>query len=258
MCRSANHAVGKTLKAHPDRFIGAAVIPTQSMKASLEEAERALDQGFQAFFLKSAQGGRNFDDQYFWPLWDFANARNVPFSVHANGRDWGTITDPKRMGSPWGFFVATLADYCTAACSLIYSGVFDTFPNLRLCLGEGGVTWLLWLWDRLALTYEVDDRSRNQTKQHPTTYLQTNIYATVDPTEESLGHLCERFPATNLMLGTDYPHGDITGRGHSADKVATLRATHIDMLLEREDLTQEAKENIAYKNAVAFLGGRVS
>ena len=37
-----------------------------------------------------------------------------------------------------------------------------------------------------------------------------------------------------------------------------LRATHIDLLLEREDLSDEAKENIAYKNAIAFLGGRVN
>jgi predicted TIM-barrel fold metal-dependent hydrolase len=258
MCRSANFAVGNALKAHPDRFIGSAVIPTQSIKASLEEADRALDAGFQTFFMKSAQGGKNFDDQYFWPLWDFANEHNVPFSVHANGRDWGTVTDPKRMGPSWGFFVATLADYCTLACSLIYSGVFDTFPNLKFCLGEAGVTWLPWLWDRLALTYEVDTNSRKSTQQHPTEYLLTNLYFTVDPTEESLSHLCQRFPPVNLMLGTDYPHGDITGRGHKPDKVAELRATHIDLLLERDDLTQEAKENIGYKNALAFLGGRVS
>jgi predicted TIM-barrel fold metal-dependent hydrolase len=257
MCRSANFAVGKALKAHPDRFIGSAVMPTQSMKATLEEANRAREAGFQTFFIKSAQGGKNLDDQHFWPLWDFTNEHNIPFSVHANGRDWGTVTDPKRMGSHWGFFVATLADYCTAACSLIYSGVFDTFPNLKFCLGEGGATWLPWLYDRIALTYDVDTSSRKATQKHPTEYLQSNIYVTVDPTEASLGHLCERFPATNLMLGTDYPHGDITGRGHPADKVGTLRATHIDLLLEREDLSQEAKENIAYKNALTFLGGRV-
>jgi predicted TIM-barrel fold metal-dependent hydrolase len=59
------------------------------------------------------------------------------------------------MGPSWGFFVSTLADYVTAACSMIYSGMFDTFPNLRFCLGEGGATWLMWLWDRLALTYDV-------------------------------------------------------------------------------------------------------
>jgi predicted TIM-barrel fold metal-dependent hydrolase len=258
MCRSANYAIGKALNAHPDRFIGSAVIPTQSIKASLDEAERALDAGFQTFFLKSAQGGKNFSDQYFWPLWDFANEHRIPFSVHANPRDVGTVTDPARMGPIWGFFVASLADYCTHICSLIYGGVFDTFPNLKFCVGEAGATWLLWLWDRLALTYQVDTNSHRLTQRHPTEYLLSNIYMTVDPTEEALGHLCKRFPPTNLMLGTDYPHGDITGRGRVPDKVAELRASHINLLLEREDLSQEAKENIAYRNALEFLGGRVS
>src|SRR5437588_2542 len=83
---------------------------------------------------------------------DIANRHKVPISVHANTRDWGTVTDPRRMGNSWGFFVATLADYLTITCSLIYSGVFDVFPDLKFFLGEGGATWLLWAWDRLALT----------------------------------------------------------------------------------------------------------
>lgn len=258
MCRSANYAIGKALKAHPDRFIGSAVLPTQNIKATLEEAERAFDAGFQTFFMKSGQGGKNFDDPHFWPLWDFANEHNIPISVHANSRDWGSVADPKRIGAGWGFFVATLTDYLVITCSMIYSGAFDVFPNLKFCLAEAGATWLLWAWDRLALTYQVDEASRKQAQRHPTEYLLSNIYITVDPTEGSLGHLCQRFPPRNLMLGTDYPHGDITGRGHKPDKVHELKATHIDLLLERDDLSPEAKESIAYKNALTFLGGRVS
>lgn len=257
MCRSANQAMAKALRAHPDRFIGSAVLPTQNIKATLEEAERAVDLGFQTFFMKSGQGGKNFDDQYFWPLWDFVNEHNIPISVHANTRDWGTVADPRRIGDGWGFFVGTLTDYLVLICGMTYSGVFDTFPNLRFCLAEAGATWLPWLWDRLALSYELETPSRSRTQKHPTAYLQTNIWLTVDPTEASLGHMVERFGSANLMLGTDYPHGDITGRGHKPDKVREIRATHIDLLLEREDLSPEAKENIAYKNALVFLGGRV-
>lgn len=258
MCRSSNQAIHKAIKAHPDRFIGSATLPTQNMKLTLDEAERCMDAGFQTLFMKAAQGGQSYDNQYFWPLWDFANEHNVAISVHANTRDWGGVVDATRMGASWGFFVGTLSEYCAISCSMIYSGAFDVFPNLRFCLAEAGATWLVWLWDRLVLTYDVDLNSRERCQKHPTEYLQSNIYVTVDPTEESLGHLCQRFPPKNLMLGTDYPHGDITGRGRAADKVGTLRATHIDLLLEREDISEEAKEDIAYKNALTFLGGRVN
>lgn len=49
MCRSANTAVAKVLEAHPDRFIGAAVLPTQNIRASIDEAKRALDAGSRRF-----------------------------------------------------------------------------------------------------------------------------------------------------------------------------------------------------------------
>jgi len=259
MCRSANMAIGKSITAHPDRFIGSAILPTQNMKLTLDEAERCLDAGFQTLFMKAAQGGQAYDNQYFWPLWDFASRHNVPISVHANTRDWGGVVDATRMSNPggWGFFVGTLAEYCAISCGMIYSGAFDAFPNLRFCLAEAGATWLLWLWDRLELTHDVSPQTHNLCQKHPTEYLQSNIYVTVDATEKSLGHLCDRFPPKNLMLGTDYPHGDITGRGRTSDKVGALRATHIDLLLEREDLTEETKEDIAYRNALTFLGNGV-
>jgi aminocarboxymuconate-semialdehyde decarboxylase len=258
MCRSANTAVANVLKAHPDRFIGAAMLPTQNVLACLEEAKRAHDAGFQTFFMKGGQGGRNFDDQYFWPLYDFANEHGIPIVVHSTSKDPGCIADIERLGAHWGITVATVSDFVLITCSLIYGGIFDTFPKLKFCLAELGATWMLWLWDRLSLTYEVGRGSRALTKKHPTAYLASNIYLTVDPTEQSLGHLCDRISSKNLMLGTDYPHGDITGRGHTADRVAELRRTHIDLLLEREDLSPETKENIAWKNALEFLGDRVA
>jgi predicted TIM-barrel fold metal-dependent hydrolase len=207
MCRSGNTAVGKVLKAHPDRFIGAAVIPTQNIFASLTEAERALDEGFQTFFMKAGQGGKNLDDQYFWPLYDFADRHNVPIMIHSTSKDAGSIVDIDRLQDPWPQTVAFISDFITNTCALIYSGVFDSFPNLKFVLAESGSTWLLWLWDRLALTYDVGrGSSRSLTKRHPTEYLISNIYVTVDPTEQFLGQQCERISSKNLLLGTDYPH----------------------------------------------------
>jgi predicted TIM-barrel fold metal-dependent hydrolase len=255
LCRSANTAVGKLLKKYPDRFIGCAVVPTQDSRASVEEAERALEAGFPTIFVKSPQGGKNLGDLHFWPLYEFANDHQMPILVHATNQDLGAATHTERLGAPWGVWVGMLTDFLFSVCSLIYDGAFDAFPNLKFCFAESGATWLPWTLDRLSITYDVDEKSRSKTKKHPTDYFATNIYVTVDPTEKELGHLCERLGSKNLMLGTDYPHGDITGRGRRLD---VLKSTHIDLLLEREDLTQEAKEDIAYRNALRFLGGRLN
>ncbi len=258
MCRSANMAIGKVLKQHPDRFIGCAVIPTQDIMATVEEVDRAFEAGFPTIFMKAPQGGKNFGDVHFWPLYEFANAHNMPILVHATNQDLGAVTHTERLGEHWGVWVGMMSDLLVGVCSLIYEGVFDTFPNLRFCFAETGATWIPWALDRLALTYDVDPRSQTKTKKHPTEYFDSNIYVTVDPTEKDLGHLCGRIGSKNLMLGTDYPHGDITGRGHGPQQLDRIRATHIDLLLEREDLSTEQKEDIAYKNAIRFLGNRIN
>jgi predicted TIM-barrel fold metal-dependent hydrolase len=89
-------------------------------------------------------------------------------------------------------------------------------------------------------------------------YLNSNIYVTIDPTEEALGYVCERVSSKNLMLGTDYPHGDMTGRGNSDDHLDVMKRTHIDLILEREDLSDQAKEDISFRNALDFFGGHVA
>ena len=255
MCRSANTAVSRALARHPDRFIGCAVIPTQDISASVEEAKRSLEAGFPTMFMKAPQGGKNFGDPHFWPLYDFANEHRMPILVHATNQDLGCITHTERLGQYWGVWVGMMSDFFVCVCSMIYDGVFDAFPNLKVCFAESGATWIPWFLDRMSLSYDVDRGSQNKTKKHPTEYFATNLYFTIDPTEKDLGNLCQRVGSKNLMLGTDYPHGDITGRGRSLEM---LKRTHIDLLLEREDLTQEAKEDIAYRNALTFLGDRVN
>jgi predicted TIM-barrel fold metal-dependent hydrolase len=255
LCRSANLAIGKVLRQYPDRFIGSAVVATQDIQAAVEEAERALDAGFPTIFMKAPQGGKNFGDTHFWPLYEFAHDHDLPIMVHATNQDQGCVTHTERLKGPWGVWVGMLSDFLVCVNSLIYDGVFDAFPHLRFCFAESGATWVPWALDRLAITYDVEEGSQGRTKKHPTDYFASNIYVTVDPTEKALGYLCEQVSSKNLMLGTDYPHGDITGRGRKLD---VLKRTHVDLLLERADLTAEAKEDIAYRNALRFLGDRVN
>ncbi len=258
LCRSANTAVSNYLQQYPGRFIGSAVIPTQDITASIAEAQFALDHGFPTLFMKAPQGGKNFGDVHFWPLYDFASQHNLPIMVHATNQDAGCVTHTERLGEHWGVWVGMLSDFLVSVSSLIYDGVFDAFPPLRFCFAESGATWIPWTLDRMALTYDVDIRSQTKTQKHPTEYFARNIWVTVDPTERDLGQLVQRLGSKNLMLGTDYPHGDITGRGQGPEQLHRIKATHIDLLLEREDLSHEAKEDIAFRNALEFLGDRVN
>ncbi len=254
MCKSSNFVVGEVLRTYPDRFIGGAVLPTQNINATLEEAEHAREAGFAAFFMKAAQGGRSFGDVYFWPLYDYANTHNMPIAVHSTSKDLGCAIHLERLGDKWGQSASFLADYVLSVYSLIYDGVFDRFPNLKFCFSEAGASWLIWVWERLSMAYDGGHKSRPITQRHPTEYLAANVFVTVEPSERSLGYVCENLSSKNLMVGTDYPHGDVTGRGGLEHGVTALKEAHIDGLLERKDLTQQVKEDIAFGNALRFLG----
>jgi len=252
LCRSTNQSIGNILKKHPDRFLGAAILPTQDIGASLDEAQRCMENGFHTLFLKTNQGGKNFEDYDFWPIYDYAEKNDIPIILHPTNLDKGSAIQPGRLKSPWSQTAGFLSEYLVAMCSLIFGGVLDAYPKLRFCLQEGGATWIPWFLDRLSNTYDSDEKART-TAKHPTEYLDSNFYFTIEPSERALGYLCEHVSSKNLMLGSDYPHPDITGR---FDPNGELSNT-IKLLMVREDLSLEAKEDISYKNALRFLGGKL-
>ena len=126
-------------------------------------------------------------------------------------------------------------------------------PQVEILLPGGGATWIPWFLDRLSNTYD-SDKVAQKMSRHPTEYFEENFFFTVDPTERALGYLCDKVSSKNLTFGSDYPHTDVAGR-FSAD--SELLNT-VQLLLLRDDLGDEAKEDIAYKNALKFLGGRIS
>jgi uncharacterized protein len=249
MAHSANEAVGQVLKAHPDRFAASAIIPTQDVRASVDEAEHALELGFQTLFMKTPQGGVNLDNPRFWPLYEYANRNRMPICLHSANNDLGSAVESERLGQDWGFAMGSMCDYLVNLCALIYGGVFDAYPDLKFSFSEVGATWLPWLWDQLDLItdHKVTRRNTGRTEKHPTEYLTTNVYVLAEPTEKALGWVCEHLTSKNLLIGTDYPHRSDLNR---------MKAD-IDLLLEREDISQEAKEDMLYRNALEFLGGRV-
>jgi aminocarboxymuconate-semialdehyde decarboxylase len=251
LCRSSNESIGRIVKRYPDRFLGSALLPTQDVWSALEEAKQCMDAGFHALLLKSTQGGKNLDHHDFWPIYELAEREDIGIIIHPTSLDRGGVIQPGRLSMPWAQTASFLAEYLVALCSLIYGGVLDAYPNLRFCFQEAGATWIPWFLDRLGNTDESDDGPRKLAK-HPAEYLLSNFFFTVDPAERALGYVCENVSSKNLTLGSDYPHTDVAGRFSAGKEMVGP----IKLLLSRGDLSPEMKEDIAYRNALRFLGGR--
>ncbi len=152
-CRKANQFVHENycLK-HPGRFFAFATLPTQDGKAAAEELERCVKEygfvgGMINGFTATADPTRGLylDDRQFDVLWEVAERLQKPIFVHPRvplASNLQVLQDiPILHGAPYGFGRETVEHILR----LMYAGVFDRFPNLKVCLGHmgEGLSWIL-------------------------------------------------------------------------------------------------------------------
>jgi predicted TIM-barrel fold metal-dependent hydrolase len=152
LAHNANDRLAQAIAAHPDRFAGFATLPTPDPKAAADELERTVATlGFKGAMVHGLTNGVFFDDKRFWPIFERAQALDVPLYVHpavphravveAYYQDY--LTDfPSLLTAAWGFTVET----ATQGIRLVLSGVFDAYPGVKIILGHmgEGLPFLLW------------------------------------------------------------------------------------------------------------------
>ena len=140
VCREVNDWLADAVAAHPTRFAGFAMLPTQSPSAAAEELERAVRHlGFKGALINGHTNGRYLDDPSFDVLLAQAESLDVPIYIHP--------TDPPQPVSAsyyapfdsaliptWGWPVET----GTHLLRLMCAGVFDRHPTLKIIVGHMG------------------------------------------------------------------------------------------------------------------------
>ena len=130
--------------------------------------------------------------------------------------------------------------------SLVAEGVFDRYPDLRVCLAELGFAWLpslLWRFDK---DWKALWRETPWVRDKPSAYVRRHIRATTSPTlipgrvpAAEVAQLAEMLDAGHLLLySSDYPHD------HGRDALETLLAA----------LTAAEREAVLWRNAAGFFG----
>ena len=155
LARQVNDRLGELCKAHPKRFAGFAALPTADPKASADELERTVNKlGFKGAMVHGLANGRFLDEPDFWPIFERAQALDVPIYIHPSAPDATVIeryykqytkSHPAILNAAWGFTVET----GTQAVRLVLSGVFDKYPKLKIIVGHlgEGLPFLLWRID---------------------------------------------------------------------------------------------------------------
>jgi len=152
LARGANDRLYETVRAHPDRFAAFAAIPTPNPKAAADELERTVTKlGFKGALVNGLTNGLFLDDKRFWPIFERAQALDVPLYMHPSIPHPAVIETyykdyvaqyPSLLRAAWGFTVET----ATQGIRLVLSGVFDAYPGLKIILGHLGEGLPFYLW----------------------------------------------------------------------------------------------------------------
>ncbi|MBL8549019.1 MAG: amidohydrolase [Hyphomonadaceae bacterium] len=144
LARSVNDRVSDACRAHPDRLAALATLAPQAPQSAARELERGVRElGLKGGLINSHTFGEYLDDQKFWPIFEAAEALDAPIYIHPRDPSPGlAAASPAFMGNDaWAYGI----EVGTHAVRLIWSGVFDRFPELRFVIGHMGEAVPFWL-----------------------------------------------------------------------------------------------------------------
>lgn len=178
-------------------------LPLQDVDLALRELARVRGELAMAGVEISAMpGDRELDDPALEPFWAAAEAERVPVFVHPAHQE----TTIRRRGMPYEFGIGMLTDTALAAAALVYGGVLERHPGLRIALAHGCGAFP---WTHPRLRYMAVRSSGDADQAGAAAHFDALVKLlwvdclVFDPVHTAL--LVERFGADHIMYGTDHP-----------------------------------------------------
>src|SRR5262245_30272113 len=201
------------IKPEP-RLRGGIVVPQEDAAFSVKEIEeRAANPTFVQVLL-SPRSSDPLGHRRYWPIFEAAERADLPIGLHVQGFSGGHPSTP----SGWPTYYmqehyAMTGNMQGTVVSLVFEGVFERFPGLKVVLIEGGFAWVPSLCWRMDKHWERMRKETPHVKRPPSEYVRKHFWFTTQPIEEPdnpahLAEIMERIGWDRLMFSTDYPHWD--------------------------------------------------
>ena len=206
--RAYNDWLGDFCATNPKRLYGVALIPTFDIEVGVKELRRAAKMGYRAAAVWGTPPDRlPFESGHYDPLWAEAEELEIPISLHA-------FTGPERSVS--NFFLISYTNFVhhipQTLVTMVFSGVFERFPKLKVLSVENDIGWVPYLIQRMEYGY---GRKRGRhggefpSGLTPRDIFHRNVRLTFMTDCLGLANLDAMSPDM-LMWATDYPHDDST------------------------------------------------
>lgn len=202
LAKRLNDHIAGVVVAHPSRFAGLGTIPMQSPDLAIRELERCVeDLGLSGVEIGSNVNGANLDSPELFPIFEAAASLGAAVFVHPwemAGRDRMT-----RYWLPW--LVGMPAELSLAICSLVFGGVLERLPSLRIAFAHGGGAFPATI-GRIVRGFEArPDLCAVSNDVSPREYLRRIYVDSVVHDPLMLRYLVDLMGPERIALGSDYP-----------------------------------------------------
>lgn len=233
-----NAFLTKQIARNPRRFRGFACLAMQDPVAAVKELEHCVKEyGFVGALINGQTQGSYLDEEKFHPFWKKVEELNVPIYLHPGNPEHvsSSYKDQHELEGPlWGWTVET----GTHALRLVFSGLFDRFPSIKIILGHMGETLPYLLW-RIDSRWDII-KQKKKLKKAPSAYIRDNFYVTTSGMCAKGPLFCaiQEMGEDRVMFSVDYPY--------ESSEIAA-------QFIEEAPLSKEVLEKICYRNAEHVL-----
>lgn len=197
-----NDHIAEMVEAHPTRFVGLGTVPMQDPDRAVGELERCVDQlGLAGIQIGTHVNEWNLDQGELFPVFERAKELGAAVFVHP----WDMLA-PERMVNYWlRWLVGMTTETALAICSLIFSGVLERLPGLRIAFAHGGGSFPGTL-GRIEHGFDVrPDLCAADNPHSPREYLSKIYFDSLVHDAAALRYLIDLVGVDRICLGSDYP-----------------------------------------------------
>lgn len=199
--RLTNDGIAAAVALHPHRFVGLGVLALQAPELAIAEMKRCTKElGLRGIEISSHVNGRELSDAEFRPVFAAAEEMGVLLFLHPLGFTHGERLRDHYLNNLLGNPI----DSTIAVAHLIFDGVLEQLPGLKLCVAHGG-GYAATYWGRLDHAWRARSDCRQHISRPPSHYLRRLYFDTLVFDKAQLRFLIETHGADHLCLGTDYP-----------------------------------------------------
>jgi aminocarboxymuconate-semialdehyde decarboxylase len=234
LARTTNDWIAKAVAGAPTRFIGLGTLPLHVPPLALAELERCLrDLGLKGVAISTTAAGMEFGDNALRPFWAKAEELGAVVYIHPGGN-----RDPRFKRFHLWNSVGQAFEEAMAISSLMYDGVLESFPKLKICISHGG-GYMPYYMGRIDRNYAEKANTRVNMTKPPIDYLRMLYFDSCVYERPVLQHLVDKVGAERVVLGSDYPVGEVKP---------------IEFVTDTTTLSEPQKEKIVRTNAATLLG----